>query len=390
MKVLIVTNLYPPHARGGAERVAELQARGFEDAGHEVAVLTSGPNFGLGTEMQDGIKVYRFFPWNIFWYKNIGKYSFWVRALWHLIDALNLQSLWVLHHVLEQENPDIIISHNLKGLGLQIFAALSNRKDKWVHVLHDIQLSIPSGLMIWGEEDKWENSVARKWHESFCRGLVGSPRTIISPSRWLLGFYTNKGFFKESKTVVLPNPVDLVGEIQPEPGKRLRMLYVGQIEEHKGVPWLARKIKKLGGNWELKIVGVGSKIDALKEIVKDDERIKVFGVKSRSEMGAIFADSDILIVPSKCYENSPTVVYESLAHGVPVLVARIGGAGELIQENKNGWTFEPGSDKELLDRLEQVIAEPEILQNMRAACRDSVAEYNLKNYIHTFLKMINQ
>ncbi|MBU0648990.1 glycosyltransferase family 4 protein [Patescibacteria group bacterium] len=388
MKLLIISNLYAPHSRGGAERVAELQARGFEHAGHEVAVLTGGPNFGLRTNIQDGIKVYRFFPWNIFWYKNIGKYPFWVRAVWHLIDALNLQSLWILHRVLEQEKPDIIISHNLKGLGLQIFAALANRKDKWVHVLHDIQLSVPSGLMIWGEEDKWKNSVTRKWHESFCRGLVGSPRMIISPSRWLLDFYTNKGFFKESKTMVLPNPVDLPEEIQPEPGRRLRMLYAGQIEEHKGVLWLAEKIKKLTQNWELRIAGAGSKLDALKQIVQGDERIKVLGARPHSEMGAVFADSDILIVPSKCYENSPTVVYEGLAHGVPVLVARIGGAAELIEENKNGWTFEPGSDRELLDRLEQIIATPEILQNMRLACRDSMANYGLENYISQLLKVV--
>ena len=66
MKVLILSDLYSPDGRGGAERVAELQAQGLREAGHEVVVLTSGKKFGLHDEITSGIKIYRFFPWNIF------------------------------------------------------------------------------------------------------------------------------------------------------------------------------------------------------------------------------------------------------------------------------------------------------------------------------------
>ncbi|NIP32476.1 glycosyltransferase family 4 protein, partial [Candidatus Saccharibacteria bacterium] len=50
-------NLYSPDDRGGAERVAELQAQGLREAGHEVVVLTSGKKLGLRDEVTSGIKV---------------------------------------------------------------------------------------------------------------------------------------------------------------------------------------------------------------------------------------------------------------------------------------------------------------------------------------------
>ncbi|NIP32474.1 glycosyltransferase family 4 protein, partial [Candidatus Saccharibacteria bacterium] len=63
----------------------------------------------------------------------------------------------------------------------------------------------------------------------------------------------------------------------------------------------------------------------MQRICSDDKRIKIFGKKDRPEINDMFADTDLTIVPSLVYENSPAVVYESLGAGVPVLAARIGG-----------------------------------------------------------------
>ena len=184
--------------------------------------------------------------------------------------------------------------------------------------------------------------------------------------------------------MVLPNPVEIGPEITHRPSERLRMLYIGQIEEHKGINWLVRHIQDLGGDWELKVVGDGSAMADVQRISSDDKRIKILGKKDRQEINDIFADTDLTIVPSLVYENSPAVVYESLGAGVPVLAARIGGVGELISENKNGWTFEPANHVKLLERLQSIVQNPEKLKGMAEDCRRSVKN----DYIGKLLEFV--
>jgi len=386
MKFLIISNLYLPDARGGAERVAELQAKGLKDAGHEVVVLTTGGKSGLHDEMSGNIKIYRFLPLNIFWYKNIGNYPFWLRLVWHAIDAINLHSLWVVRKIIDFEKPDKIISHNLKGLGLLSAVALSNEKKRWIHVIHDIQLSVASGQMRFGEEKATQNSLFNKINEWYCRIIFNSPLVIISPSKWLFDFYNNKNFFKNSECAILPNPVELAQDVQKTTSDQLRLLYIGQIEEPKGVNWLVRHIKDLKGDWKLIVVGDGSAMEDMKNIAGDDNRIKILGKKNRDEINEIFSKTDVTIIPSLIYENSPAVVYESLGAGVPVLGARIGGVGELIEENKNGWTFTPADHNDFLEKL--VNLDIQKVRGMVEDCRSSVQSRGLNKYIESLLEKI--
>ncbi|HCU48149.1 TPA: hypothetical protein DIC39_03810, partial [Patescibacteria group bacterium] len=65
MKIGIVTNLYPPLVRGGAEWLTYLVAREFVKQGHQVIVITlaapgaAGGDHGVG-KTEEGVKVYRF------------------------------------------------------------------------------------------------------------------------------------------------------------------------------------------------------------------------------------------------------------------------------------------------------------------------------------------
>jgi len=386
MKFLIISNLYPPYARGGAERVAELQAKGLQEAGHEVCVLTTGPKFFLDEEVRDGIRVLRYYPMNIFWYKDIGKYPLWLRMIWHKLDAIMPHGLWIFRQVIDKEKPDVIISHNLKGMNMTGVVALGNERRHWVHVAHDIQLAVLSGIMKYGEE-KAQSSLVSKYWQWYCRGLFDSPRVVLSPSQWLLDFYYEKGFFVKSKLAVLPNPVEDVELLEKKESQKVRFLYLGQVEPQKGVNWLVRHIKELSGDWELKIVGSGSAVGDVKNIAEGEERIKILGKKSREEIKEIFSDIDVLIVPSLLYENSPAVIYEALVAGVPVLAARIGGVAELIEENKNGWTFEPNNSDEFLQKLGRVISERKYL-SMREDCQRSVAGSRVKSYIEKLLDLV--
>ena len=241
--------------------------------------------------------------------------------------------------------------------------------------------------MLYGEDKKIKNNnVFLSIYTWICRVLFGSPAVVISPSKWLLQVYTAGGFFQESKKKVLPNPImvfDLdIQEKEKEFSDELRLLYIGQIEKHKGVLWLIKVFKKFkNDNVSLNIVGGGLAMVEAQKLAENDERIHFEGLVEQKELGRIFGGSDLCIVPSLCFENSPSVIYESLYYSVPVVASQIGGVGELIQIGKNGFTFEPKNEEEFLGIIKYFLASPDELRKMKNNARISVAKYNLDNYI---------
>ncbi len=388
MKICLVSNLYPPISRGGAERVAERVVRGLADAGHEVFVISTKPWDGWKSLKpaavdEKGTKVYRFYPLNIFYYLNDYKHNALWRAKWHFFDMFNCQSAGAVKKILRAEKPDLVLTHNLMGIGFKIPRAIRKLKIKHIHTLHDVQLAVPSGLILKGRENNWKQKTwLRKIYELICRWLFNSPDAVVSPSKWLLDFYLEKGFFKKSKKVVLPNPVERIYPAGiPMDNSILKLLYLGQIEEHKGILFSVGVLKNLDINFKLHIAGDGSKMEKLKQLVAGDNRFIIHGKLSSEEVVKIFDQVDLTCVPSLCYENSPSVIYESLAAGVPVLAAKIGGVAELVNDGENGFTFEAGNAEDLARVLKHAAASRDELQKMRLAAAKSVENFGIEKYI---------
>jgi glycosyltransferase involved in cell wall biosynthesis len=111
-----------------------------------------------------------------------------------------------------------------------------------VHTVHDVQLVKPSGIIQKSKENSWRyQGFPVRIYSWIMRFLVGSPNVVISPSQFLLNFYESRGFFKNSKRVVLRNPVTSeVQSIKKENHDTLHFLYLGQVEGHKGVLFLVK------------------------------------------------------------------------------------------------------------------------------------------------------
>ncbi len=82
---------------------------------------------------------------------------------------------------------------------------------------------------------------------------------------------------------------------------------------------------------------------------------------TRHRRPAVYADLDVLVVPSLWLENSPLVIHEAFQAGVPVIGARIGGITELIADGRNGRLYDAESAGELTALLQSVIDDPERL-----------------------------
>jgi len=385
MKIAIITNVYQPYERGGAEKVVKNLVNELRKDNQVVLITTKPKGLAVGLEESQNLKKYSFFPLNIYYYLNDFKHNAIIRLIWHFFDQFNLHSYFVARNILKKENPDLVITHNLMGIGFLIPKAL--KKYKWIHTLHDVQLAVPSGLIIKGhEKDFLTNGFLTKCYAKINKWLFGSPQKIVSPSQWLLNFYNRKVFFKDSEKQVLPNPVLTANKQEPkyELSMPLKLLFIGQIQEHKGIIFLVDTLKKSDLKFNLTIVGAGTKEIELKSLIHDDQRFKYLGKVDSNQIVDLLSQTDYLIVPSLCYENSPTVIYEAFSQAVPAIGSNIGGIGELIKENQTGYLFEPVNTNSLIDAIKKA-NRPHNYNQMSQSCIDLIKEYSTNNYVKKLL-----
>ncbi|MFH1890570.1 MAG: glycosyltransferase family 4 protein [Candidatus Kuenenbacteria bacterium] len=365
MKICVINSLYSPYHRGGAEVVAENQVKNFIKQGNDVFVITTRPicrseSANCAFSFEDGIKIYRFYPLNIFSVYFIYKHSYWKRIIWRIIDVFNIHSYKQIKKILAQEKPDIVYVHNLTGIGYLIPRLIKKLNIKYIQIMHDIALVYPIGFLIKGEENSFKNRfLGRKIYEKISKYLFGSPGQVCFPSEWLKKFYDKHGFFTDSERIVKRN-YDISTENLLRDKRLLNppivnFIYIGQIEKHKGILFLIKIINELRAvSCELLIIGNGAKLQEVKEATKNNPKIKFFPWKSEDKVRQLLKESDYTIVPSLCYENAPTTIFESLKAGVPVIASNLGGIPEIIKNGVNGYLFEAGNEESLLAIMQKL------------------------------------
>lgn len=363
-------------------------------SGYDVFVIT------VGREIKKEENIYYIKPQNIFSYIDINSKPVILRLFWWFFNIFNFSGKNQIKKILEAEKPDVVMTHNLTGISFLVPRLIKKMNLRHVHTLHDIQLAYPSGQLIYGKEKNFINTFfLRAGYEKLTRKLFGSPDVVISPSKWLLEFYTERGFFKNSRKEVVNNPV-VTGEGIPrlqtaieaarDDTSGTRFLFVGTVEEYKGVLFLIKTLKNISGNFVLKVVGEGRDLEKARELAGGDDRFEFLGRKNKEELAEIYKNSDCLILPTLTYENLPTVVLEAFSFGVPVIASKIGGILELVEENKTGWLFEPGNAEELKQKIEALLSKPEEIDRMRGECLEKAEEFGVEGYINKLMKLISK
>lgn len=347
MKIAIANNLYYPFNRGGAEAVIKIMIADLKSKGHEVFLITTKPK-DEPSPVNSDLKIF-YFPSD---YSSLAEFSTLQKLVWHFNDLFSFKNTALIKNILETEKPDLIMTHNLMGLGFRLPIAIRELNIKHEHYLHDIQLLHPSGLIMF-EQEGIVDSLSAKIYQYFTRSFFSSPDKIISPSKWLLEQHKNKHFFKKSQTEInnvfsklnISEPVKIATD-------KNNFLFIGQIEHHKGITLLIEAFKlALLEKPELKLTVVGNGL-LLNDVIKscqNEERINFLGRIEGEELGKIMKKNECLIVPSLCYENAPTTIFEAHTNNLSVLAANIGGIPEIINQNDN--LFKPGDIEDLKNHI---------------------------------------
>ncbi len=396
MKICIINNLYPPYVRGGAEQVVAKTVEGLLKRGHRVVIITTSPAGGSYCEMDSKLTTYRFRPKNLFFYTKAHQYHWFIRLMWHLADIFHFSSAKYIKSILEKEKPDVVHTHNFMGLGFLTPWVIRQLNLKHFHTVHDVQLVEPSGIILKRHEKDWRYSGLHvKVYSWLMKKLMGSPDVVVSPSQFLLDFYKKRKFFLRSKRVMLRNPITF--EADPTRAEAclasgaVNFLYLGQIEAHKGVLFLVESfhdfVSRSKKDCYLHLVGDGSQLNEIKRIARGCGKILIYGRVDRKKLPQIFEQSDITVVPSLCYENSPTVIFESFSFNKPVLASDIEGIAELITVGENGFTFVAGSQKSLEEKLQWCVENSDKLRAMSKKTADFLVGLGQKEYMDRLEKL---
>lgn len=384
MKITLIHSIYRPYHRGGAEVAVETIAAGLQAQGHQVSVVTVG--YQNKTEPVEGIKVYRIKPFNLFNFLDINRQPAAKRFFWHLLDMWSDVQTWRIYQALKQEQPELIIGHNLKGLGYYVPRLARSLKIKYVQTIHDMQYLHPSGLLA----DYYRRGLAVKIYGWFCRRLLGSPALVVFPSKFIKRIYDENGFFPHSPEAVLGNPLPELPIVSaPEAAHPFTCLYLGQLEMYKGIINLIEAFKEVRGAATLKIVGEGAAREAAQIMAQDDQRISFYGRLSRQELEQkIWSGIDLLVNPSQVSESFGLVVAEAFAHRLPAVASSIGALPELVANGQTGWLVPPGDKEALRDKLQEIIDNGLINNEMKERCLAKSKEFGVGQYLEKLLNLV--
>jgi glycosyltransferase involved in cell wall biosynthesis len=174
----------------------------------------------------------------------------------------------------------------------------------------------------------------------------------------------------------------------PAPGERLKVLFVGRLQERKRVDLLLRACASLPVDIQpdVRIVGDGPARSDLEQLAKEVYPQAAFtGARRGAELAEEYLRTHLFVLPG----TGGLAVQQALGWGLPVMVAEADGTqGELVRP-ANGWLLPPGDLPALRQALEAALRDPQRLQEMGAeSYRIAAEEVNLERMVGVFVAVI--
>lgn len=191
---------------------------------------------------------------------------------------------------------------------------------------------------------------------------------FVTPSNFLRELLIKAGYPGE-KIVHLPSffPINTRSAVGADRGY---VLYFGRVAPEKGLDTLLDAMALLPRRVPLLIAGadVDGETERLQRRVWLNKltNVQFLGMQQREDLDQLIAGARFTVVPSNWYDNCPMAVIESFAAGKPVIGANIGGIPEQITP-ECGLLFTPGNAQELAERIEQLLDDQELREEMGAA-----------------------
>ena len=189
--------------------------------------------------------------------------------------------------------------------------------------------------------------------------------------------WTARRFFGGRYDIV-PNGVELPAAAPSVPAGapgRLRIAFVGQAVERKGLPVLLRAFEGLREHVDAELVIVGAVPEEVEPLLLDDRGVTILGRVDDAEKTRVLREADVLCAPSLGGESFGMVLTEAFAQGTPVVASDIAGYRDVVQTGATASSCPRGDAIALAETLRALALAPERRAAMGAAAAEHARRY---------------
>ncbi len=415
LRITYVVHHYPPAFRAGAEQYTHRLASWMLAQGHDVEVVTlESIATGSSTHIASTLDTFEGVPVHRLYFKLVGAPD---ELTWRYDNPL--LERWIADYTAVRK-PDFV--HFMAGylIGVGPLRAVRAAGIPMALTLHDYWFVCPRHTLQRGDgtlceqvpeepaacarcvaqgqsstarADKLTGGLYSTFLERF--GLAAErdaiaqrriataeaitwPDAVLAPTQFLAGKvhetlpqanvrYTPHGYD--------PHPELLLrAETEHTPAGDLQIAYLGQISPHKGVHVLVEAFRKLDAESATLHIHGGLEsnsayVATLRQLAGDARNIHFHGSYNNQQLPAILSALDAVVVPSIWYENSPLVIIEALAAGLPVITSRLGGMAELVEDGRTGLHFTMGDVDALAATLRTFVGDAALRSRLSANAR---------------------
>jgi phosphatidylinositol alpha-mannosyltransferase len=171
--------------------------------------------------------------------------------------------------------------------------------------------------------------------------------------------WTGRRFFGGHYRVI-PNGVHLPeSRAASGPDDKLRIVFVGQAVERKGLPLLLRAFEALREHIPTELTVVGATPEELSHMLLDDRGVRALGKVTEERKRQALEQAHVLCAPSLGGESFGMVLTEAFAAGTPVVASDIAGYRDVVRDGVDGVLVPRANAQALAEVLRELWHEPE-------------------------------
>lgn len=392
MKILYVSQYFPPEMGAPAARAAEL-ARHWTQAGHQVSVLTGFPNHPTGVVPAEWRSRLR----HLAYHERAGKVDVFRTWLWPLPnrkahERMRNYASFCLSAALRGINlprPDVVIATSPQLLvGLSGWWLARLKRVPFIFEVRDLWPESLTAVGIGGE-----NSFLHRSLSGIANFLYSHSDHIVVVTPAFKDFLVKQRRVSAAKISIVENGVEtaMFAPAVPEASSDLReqlgvrgkflLCYVGTMGLAHGLETLldaAAQLQDRNREIFFLLIGEGSEKDKIKALADSRglSNIRFLDQQPREKIPALISASDaclVLLRKTEIFKTViPTKMLEFMSCARPVILAVDGQARAIVVEAGAGIVIEPESASELVQAILRLAANPELGRTLGRSGREFV------------------
>jgi glycosyltransferase involved in cell wall biosynthesis len=398
MKVLVLSNYYPPCEQGGYEQLCRDVVERLGQRGYEVAVLTSNlqPPANGRSESPAVYRLLRLQP----------RRNRWLLPQFFLTrrrdEAYNRQCL---RQLMGELRPDVVFFWNLQFLPRSLAVDAEAMPGAAVaYWLAGYTPAEPDEFWLY-----WQSLPAAGLKRTLKSLLAGyalrqmraegkPPAPRMDHVAVVSDYYRRKSVaagWLPAHAGVIYNGVEVEAfyrPVRPRLAEPLRLLQAGRVSPDKGVDTaieaVAQLVNERGVHDVLLTVAGSGTADYEAELLATADRLGIgpyvifTGWLPREQMPALMGRSHVLLLPTPHQEPFARVVLEGMAAGLAVVATLTGGTGEIVTPEETGLTFAAGDSRQLAEQLQRLAEDDNLRCSLAQAGQRVVQEqYSLDRMV---------